>query len=142
MEPPFKRKLFIGSCAMSRHFEARQACPRTGLGRKKYWQEHDREALRGSSGLIEACPRAGLVRKTYWHEHDLEALRGPSRLDQEQASEQKRIGTSTISRPFEAHRGLLEARPRRQNALARARHRGRGDPKLYNTIVGVPWHHG
>ena len=74
----------------------------------------------------------------YWHEHDAEAFRGSLRLAQEHASKGKRIGRSMILRRVEALRGLPEARPRRQNALAGASHRGRGDPKLYNTIVGVP----
>ena len=42
-----------GSGTISRHFEARQACRRTGLGRKTYWQEHDRDARRGSSRLAQ-----------------------------------------------------------------------------------------
>ena len=125
-----------------------------------YWREHEPEvlgsssrlaqgqALRnvlaraptwGASRLIEACPRTGLG--------------------------SKRIGTSTNPRRVEAHRGLAKNRPRQQNVMARARTRGasrlieawprpglgskthwqelaprRRDPKLYNTIVGVPSH--
>ena len=48
-------------------------------------------------------------------------------------------GNSCISRRFEARRGVPEARPRRQNILARGRTEACGDPKLYNTIVGSPW---
>ena len=74
----------------------------------------------GASRLIEACPRTGLGSKTYWHEHEPEARRGSSRLGQEQASAAKRNGTSTNPRRVEAHRGLAKARPRQQNALAGA----------------------
>ena len=136
-----------GSGTISRHFEARQACRRTGLGRKTYWQEHDRDALRGSSKLAQEQAsegkhiggstisrrfevRRGLPQEQAKNkprkENVLAAARcqGTSRLvklAQEQASEGKSIGRSTIARRFEAHRGLPKNRPRKENVLARAR---------------------
>ena len=84
----------IGRSMISRRLEAHR-----GLPKKRPRKENvlARARSRSASRLIEACPRRGLGRQTYWHEHHLEALRGSSKLDQEQASEGKRIGTSTIS---------------------------------------------
>ena len=119
-----------------------EACPRPGLGVKRFsTRTHPRLSethrslskprprrqiilaraqARAAWKLIEAWWRPGFGGKTYWHEHEPEALRGSSRLAQEQASEAKRIGTSKNPRRVEAHRGVPKARPRQQNALARA----------------------
>ena len=163
-EPTPRRQIVLAQASLTCLEAYMEACQTPGFEGEMYWHGHDPEALRGSSRLAQEQAsegkrigrsmisrrleaHRGLPKKRPRKENVLararsRTLRGSSKLDQEQASEEKRIGTSTISRPLEAHRGLLEARPRRQNAVARARHRGRGDPKLYNTIVGVPWHHG
>ena len=80
-----------------------------------------RARIRGSPRLIEVYPSRDLGGKSYWHEHKPELLGSSSRLGGGQASEAKRIGTSTNLRRFEAHRGLPKNRPRKQNVLARAR---------------------
>ena len=132
--------------ARARTCEALRVSSRTGLGSKTYWHEQEPEARRGSSRLaqgqaleqnvlararirgsprlIETYPSRGLGGKSYWHEHKPELLGSSSRLAGGQASEAKRIGTSTNLRRFEAHRGLPKNRPRKQNVLARARTRG------------------
>ena len=97
-----------------------EACPRPGLGVKRL----ARARIRGSPRLIEVYPSRDLGGKSYWHEHKPELLGSSSRLGGGQASEAKRIGTSTNLRRFEAHRGLPKNRPRKQNVLARARTRG------------------
>ena len=101
----------IGTSTNLGRFEAHRRLPKN---RPRKQNVLARARTRGASRLIEAWPRTGLGSKTYWHEHEPEARRGSSRLGQGQASAAKRIGRSL--------------------------HRGRRDPKLYNTIVGVPSH--